>query len=143
MTGEPIVAVLSDRDPHAEALIEEGLAAYNAAHFRPPDMQTLDVLVRDGTAGAVAGGILGHASYGLFFLDLFHLPAEMRGSGMGTRLVALAEEEARRRGCTAAFVYTTTFQAPGFYERLGYARFGEVGAEPDGARRIFLSKRLG
>jgi predicted N-acetyltransferase YhbS len=106
-------------------------------------VQTLDVVVRDDATGTVAGGILGHTSYGLFFLDLFHLPEELRGSGIGTRLVALAEEEACRRGCTAAFVYTTTFQAPGFYERLGYSRFGEVAAPPDGATRIFLSKRLG
>jgi N-acetylglutamate synthase-like GNAT family acetyltransferase len=54
----------------------------------------------------------------------------------------MAEAEARRRGCTAAFVYTVTFQAPGFYERHGYRRFGEVVCPPDGATRIFLSKML-
>jgi len=35
-----------------------------------------------------------------------------------------------------------TFQAPGFYERHGYRRFGEVVCPPDGATRIFLSKML-
>jgi GNAT superfamily N-acetyltransferase len=142
VTGDAIVTLSSDRDPRAEAVISEGLAAFNGQHFRPSDRETLDVLVRDEGTGAVTGGIVGHTSYGLFFLDLFYLPEERRGTGLGSRLVSLAEEEARRRGCSAAFVYTVTFQAPGFYERLGYSRFGEVAAPPDGATRIFLSKRL-
>ena len=78
----------------------------------------------------------------MFFLDLFYLPEELRGAGLGSRISALAENEARRRGCTAAFVYTVSFQAPGFYERHGYRRFGEIASPPDGATRIFLSKAL-
>jgi predicted N-acetyltransferase YhbS len=61
---------------------------------------------------------------------------------LGSRLIASAEDEARRRGCTAAFVYTVTFQAPGFYERHGYRRFGEIACPPNGATRIFLTKTL-
>ena len=78
----------------------------------------------------------------MFFLDLFFLPQRLRGAGLGGRIIALAEAEARRRGCTAAFVYTVPFQAPGFYERHGCYRFGEVVGPPDGATRIFLSKML-
>lgn len=85
---------------------------------------------------------MGHTSFGLFFLDLFYLPEELRGGGLGSRIVALAEDEAKRRGWTAAFVYTVTFQAPGFYEHHGYRRFGEIACPPDGATRIFLSKPL-
>jgi GNAT superfamily N-acetyltransferase len=78
----------------------------------------------------------------MFFLDLFYLPEELRGTGLGSRIIARAEEEARRRGCTAAVVYTVTFQAPGFYERHGYRRFGEIACPPDGATPIFLTKPL-
>jgi GNAT superfamily N-acetyltransferase len=118
-----------------------GLAEYNAAKFRPSDTTTLDVLVHDD-AGEPIGGLLGHTSFGLFFLDLFYLPEASRGSGLGSRVIALAEDEARRRGCTAVLVYTVTFQAPGFYERHGYRRFGEIACPPDGATRIFLTKAL-
>jgi GNAT superfamily N-acetyltransferase len=132
----------SIRDPQAQTAITDGLAAYNAARFRPADTATLDVVVRDDASGEPVGGILGHTSFGLFFLDLFYLPDELRGAGLGSEIIALAETEARRRGCTAAFVYTVTFQAPGFYERHGYHRFGEIACPPDGATRIFFSKRL-
>ena len=98
--------------------------------------------MRDDTSGEIIGGLLGRSSLGMFFLDLFYLPASLRGGGLGARIMAQAEGEARRRGCTAAFVYTVTFQAPGFYERHGYRRFGEIPCPPDGATRIFLTKAL-
>jgi GNAT superfamily N-acetyltransferase len=142
MTGNPIPTLSEAREPPAEAVIRHGLATYNTTRFRPSDNTTLDVLVRKDNRGEVLGGLLGHTSYRLFFLDVFYLPEELRGAGLGSRIIALAEDEARRRGCTAAFVYTVTFQAPEFYERHGYRRFGEVVCPPDGATRIFLSKTL-
>ena len=142
MTGNPILTLAEAREPQAEAVISGGLAAYNTATFRPSDNTTLDILVREDNTEEILGGLLGHTSYRLFFLDLFFLPQRLRGAGLGGRIIALAEAEARRRGCTAAFVYTVAFQAPGFYERHGYYRFGEVVCPPDGATRIFLSKTL-
>ena len=142
MTGDPMLSIAPTRDPQAEAAITGGLAAYNTARFRLSDNTTLDVLVRDDNSGEILGGLLGHTSYRLFFLDLFYLPEELRGAGLGSRIIGLAEDEARRRGCTAAFVYAVTFQAPEFYERHGYRRFGKIACPPDGATRIFLSKTL-
>ena len=142
MTGDPMLSVAPTRDPQAEAAISGGLAAYNTARFRPSDNTTLDVLVRDDNSGEILGGLLGHTSYRLFFLDLFYLPEGLRGAGLGSRIIVLAEDEARRRGCTAAFVYTVTFQAPEFYERHGYRQFGEIACPPDGATRIFFTKSL-
>ncbi|HJU16012.1 MAG TPA: GNAT family N-acetyltransferase [Stellaceae bacterium] len=142
MTGDLMLALASTRNPRAEAAINAGLAAYNADRFRSGDTATLDIVVRDENSGEPVGGLLGHTSFGLFFLDLFYLPEALRGRGLGERILALAESEARRRGCTAAFVYTITFQAPGFYERCGYRRFGEIACPPDGATRIFFAKSL-
>jgi GNAT superfamily N-acetyltransferase len=142
MTGDPVVTLADTRDPQAEAVVTAGLAAFNREKFGRVDARPLDVLVRDEDSGEVVGGLVGHTSLGMFFLDLFYLPGERRASGLGSRVIARAEDEARRRGCTAAFVYTVTFQAPGFYERHGYRRFGEIACPPDGATRIFLAKPL-
>ena len=141
MSGEPRVTLTAERDPRAEAVVEDGLAAYNRERIGRADSQILDLLVRD-ERGEIVGGLLGHTSLRLFFLDLFYLPPELRRGGLGTRVISEAETEARRRGCTAAFVVTVTFQAPGFYEKHGYRRFGEIPCPPDGATRIFLSKVL-
>ena len=142
MTGDPTIRLTAERDPKAETAVTSGLAAFNREKFGRVDAQTLDVVVRDEKSGEIVGGLLGHTSLGLFSLDLFYLPETLRGDGLGSRLIASAEDEARRRGCTAAFVYTVTFQAPGFYERHGYRRFGEIACPPNGATRIFLTKTL-
>jgi GNAT superfamily N-acetyltransferase len=141
VTGDPTVGLTSTRDPRAEPVITAGLAAFNREKFGRVDTQTLDVLVRDDR-GEIVGGLLGRSSLGMFFLDLFYLPEALRNGGMGSRIITQAEDEARKRGCTAAFVYTVTFQAPGFYERHGYQQFGEIPCPPDGATRIFLTKAL-
>jgi GNAT superfamily N-acetyltransferase len=142
MTGDPILTFPETRDPQAEAVVTGGLAAYNRETFGRVDTRTLDILVHDDNSGEVVGGLLGRSSLGMFFLDLFYLPEELRRGGLGSRIIALAEGEARKRGCTAAFVYTVTFQAPDFYERHGYRRFGEIACPPSGATRIFLTKVL-
>lgn len=141
MNGELDVALERERIPRAEAVVTRGLADFNREKFGRVDSQTLDILVRD-KRGEIVGGLLGHSSLGMFFLDLFYLPESLRGGGLGSRLIAEAEAEARRRSCTAALVYTVTFQAPGFYEKHGYRRFGEIACPPDGATRIFLTKTL-
>lgn len=141
MTGDPLLTLEENRDPQAEAVVTGGLADYNREKFGRVDTRTLDILVREDN-GRIVGGLLGHSSLGLFFLDLFYLPEELRRSGLGGRIMACAEDEARRRGCTAAVVYTVTFQAPEFYEKHGYRRFGEIACPPDGATRIFLTKKL-
>ena len=142
MIGDPFLTVAAARDPLADSVVTEGLAAYNRNRFGRVDAQTIDILVRDDNSGEIVGGLLGHSSLGMLFLDLFYLPDDLRGAGLGSRMIALAEDEGRRRGCSAAFVYTVTFQAPGFYERHGYRRLGEVACPPDGATRIFLTKPL-
>jgi GNAT superfamily N-acetyltransferase len=112
MTSEPILTLSAERDPRADEVVSGGLAAFNKAVFGRVDAQILDVLVREAESGEIVGGLLGHSSLGLFFLDLFYLPEELRGAGLGTRIMALAEGEAKRRGCTAAFVYTVRFRRP-------------------------------
>ena len=73
MTGDPMLSVALTRDPQGEAAISDGLAAYNATRFRPPDNASLDVIVHDD-GGKPVGGLLGDTSFGLFFLELFFLP---------------------------------------------------------------------
>jgi ribosomal protein S18 acetylase RimI-like enzyme len=75
-------------------------------------------------------------------MGMFYLPEELRGQAFGSRLLAAVEAEARRRGCKRAVVETSSFQAPGFYERHGYEEFGRVAFGTGRDARIFLRKEL-
>ena len=64
----------------------------------------------------------------------------MRGAGFGRQLVGRAEQEAIVRGCQGAWLETFSFQAPGFYERLGYRVFAVLEDNPPGHMRLFMTK---
>lgn len=127
-------------DPAVRDAILAPLQAFNAAAGGPTDRWTLAVTVR-GPSGTVVGGLWARTSWGMMFIELLALgPA--RGQGLGRRVMQLAEAEARRRGVVAIYLDTFTFQAPGFYRKLGFEEFGRVPGAPPGHGRVFFVKRL-
>ena len=129
-------------DVQAERAISDGLARFNDAQSGIHDQRPLAVVVRHPETREAVGGLLGRTSLGLLFVDLFYLPDDVRGQGPGSRILRQAEDEARRRGCRASVLYTISFQAPEFYERHGYRRFGDIPCDPPGTSRVFLTKEL-
>jgi GNAT superfamily N-acetyltransferase len=141
-TGEPVLTLSDAPDSQAMAAIGAGLDKFNAKTAGYWDWRALAVLASDPHTKEVVGGLLGRTSLGLLFIDLFFLPETLRGRGTGSRIMREAEQEAKRRGCRAAVLYTISFQAPGFYERHGYRTFGRIACDPPGHARIFMSKDL-
>jgi GNAT superfamily N-acetyltransferase len=138
----PTLTVTDAPDERARTAIDEGLRRFNVEESGIDDARALAVVATDPETNEVVGGLLGRTSLGLLFVDLLFLPSALRGSGTGSRILRLAEEEARRRGCFAAMLYTISFQAPGFYERHGYRVFGTIPCNPPGTSRVFLTKSL-
>jgi GNAT superfamily N-acetyltransferase len=139
---EPRVIVSDTADARVEKVVGEGLRRYNAEQSGVDDSRSLAVVVSDPDTNEILGGITGRTSLGLLFIDLVFLPDELRGGGLGSRILKLAEDEGRRRGCRAAMLYTISFQAPRFYERHGWRVFGEIACDPPGTSRIFMTKTL-
>src|SRR5437762_12125716 len=54
---------------------------------------------------------------------------------IGSRVLAMAEEEGRRRGCTRIALMTLTIEAPGFYPKQGYDVAATIDCEPPGLTR--------
>ena len=130
----------ADPDPSLRAKILEPLAAHNDAAAGPGRWGTLAVTVRGGD-GEVAGGLWGRTGYGFLFVELLALgPA--RGLGLGRKTMELAEAEAKRRGLLGIWLDTWTFQAPGFYPKLGFVECGRITEYPPGHDRIFYVKRF-
>lgn len=126
--------------------IRDGLRDYNLRFAPPSDWTALTVIVSDA-GGRVVGGCAGETGWGQtgrgwLHVALLWLDDAFRGRGLGTRLIAAAEAEALRRGCTRAFLDTITFQARPFYERNGYAVFATQHDFPPGYERFFMQKTL-
>lgn len=137
------VIVISDRaEPELESVLGKGLDEFNMQMAGLSDRRPLSVIVRDSVSNDVLGGAVGRTSLGLAFLDLFYLPDALRGSGLGTKVLEAFEAEAYQRGCSSAVLYTISFQAPGFYEKNGWIRFGEIASEREGISRVFMTKKL-
>lgn len=139
---QPHIVVSDVIEADVEQVLSAGLGAFNEQATGVNDRQALAVTVRDPVTRQVLGGMTGRTSLGLLFIDLFYLPESMRGSGLGARVLQTCEDEGRRRGCLSAVLYTLSFQAPGFYEKHGWQRFGEVPCLPQGTSRVFMSKKL-
>ncbi|WGS54117.1 GNAT family N-acetyltransferase [Paraburkholderia sp. D15] len=122
--------------------ISHSLNAFNIEKTGVDDVRPLAVLIRNAGTDKVVGGLTGRTSLGLLFIDLFFIPPELRGDGLGSRILAEAEAEAIKRGCRGAVLYTINFQAPEFYARHGWQVFGEVPCDPPGSSRVFMRKDL-
>ena len=67
---------------------------------------------------------------------------DLRGQGLGRELLQAAEAEARRRGCHHVWLDSFSFQAPAFYQHLGYEIFGTLEDYPASHQRVFLTRSL-
>jgi GNAT superfamily N-acetyltransferase len=128
-------------DPAAREVLLKKLIAFNEAKAGPLGWRALALLVRS-KGGEVAGGLWARTAFGWLYVELLFIPEDRRAGGLGTRLMRRAEEEAIKRGCHHAWLDTFSFQARGFYEKLGYRVFGTLENYPVGHSRFFMTKSL-
>jgi GNAT superfamily N-acetyltransferase len=139
------MAVIERAEPSPEVhrAILDGVRAFNAAFF--PDERPgrdLAIAIRDPQTRAVLGGLWGRTAGGWLAIELIFVPEALRGQGIASRLVAMAEAEALARDCHSAWLDTLNPEALRLYEKLGYRRFGELKDYPRGGSRHFLQKQL-
>ena len=139
---EPKIVVTDAPDPTDTAIVQEGLRAYNTSRAGRDDSRPLAVFVTDPETGKVLGGLYGGSYLGQLRVDRFFLPEGLRRGGLGGRLLAMAEEEGRCRGCTRIALNTLEIQARGFYEKQGYETAATLECEPSGVTRYLMTKRL-
>ncbi|MFV2103345.1 GNAT family N-acetyltransferase [Micromonospora sp. LOL_024] len=119
------------KDEELAARLEAELTAFNQQATGADDEADLSVKVTD-SGGDLVAGLTGWSWGACAGINLVWVHADRRGEGWGSRLLAAAEEEARRRGCTEISVASFSFQAPDFYRRHGYLDTGRREGIPGG-----------
>ena len=153
MTGEPdgttepakrrYRAAVGEADPELDKRLSAELDKVNADATKgiaPARELTVQILDESGDLAAGLSGWTWGVAAGI---GLTWVRDTSRGDGLGARLLAEFEAEARGRGCTHVFVTSFTFQAPAFYERHGYREiFRWQGVPTEDAADVHLRKDL-
>ena len=92
--------------------------------------------------GQVAGFAVLVAGPGYLLLENVAVRPAAQGRGIGSRLLGLADEQARRLGLSEVRLYTNEVMTENlaYYPRRGYTETHR--AEQDGFRRVFFRKPL-
>lgn len=138
----PELVISAEPAPVEVQYLEDRLYEFNSAATGITDGEWLAILVRDDENRIVAG-LCGNTWGGCAEIRQFWVEEARRRQGLGTRLLAAAEKEARRRGCRQMLLMTFSFQAPAFYAEHGFEIVAVVDDHPHGHQNLLLRKRLG
>jgi len=123
------------------AFLADRIYEFNAKQTGYFDGMLLAGCIRSDTGGVIAG-FNGYTWGGCCELAHVWVHEQLRGRGLGALLLRAAEAEAIARGCVQVVLATHSFQAPGFYERMGYERKYAIEGRPKGYSDIIYVKRL-
>ena len=134
-----------------EAIVEAAYSVYSARIGRPPGPMLDDysrlieagvVSVLEEPGGALTAIIVLVPKADHLLLDNIAVRPDRQGRGLGRRLIAFAESEARRLGHDELRLYTHVRMTENIalYTRLGFVEWGR-GREA-GYDRVFMSKPL-
>jgi GNAT superfamily N-acetyltransferase len=98
------------------------------------------VLVR--SHNQMVGGLIGKIFFNWLGAELGWVEKPFHGSGIGKAVLWKAEEKARNLGLTGIYLWTESWQAPEFYQQLGYEQFAEFDNFPPGHKRLGFRKYL-
>ena len=132
------------KDPASPEEVEgllAGLEKHTLEAIGSPGFEPLAILARD-SEGNLVGGVTATINWKWLAIKLLWVKEDVRGRGLGRDLMNAIEDLGRSRGCLHAHVDTLGFQAPGFYERLGYEAFAELPDYAPGHARIYYQKVL-
>jgi len=87
-------------------------------------------------------GLIADTYWNWLYVGLLWVDDGERSRGLGSQLLAKAEEIAVQRGCKHAHLETHDFQNLEFYQARGYTIFGRLEDLPEGHIKYYLSKRL-
>jgi GNAT superfamily N-acetyltransferase len=137
---DEIILDETDSSEIREALWQ-GVKAFNQPYTGNIITQPFSLSIRDESSKVVAG------IYGFTFLD--HARVEYtwvnesyRKQGLGRKLFQKLDEYCRSKGCSVIQLDTFDFQAPSFYEKIGFEYIGTVFEWSCGYDCYFMRKKL-
>ncbi len=122
--------------------LKNQLIGFNIAQTGINGAELLAIFLRNED-GLIIAGLYGWTWGGCCEVQYLWVHQDVREQGYGKRLLLAAECEAAARGCHQVILDTYSFQAPGFYQKLGYQIVGVLNNCPCHYKKYSLQKSLG
>jgi ribosomal protein S18 acetylase RimI-like enzyme len=139
-----LTLVLAEGEPEKnnKKVIVDGLLSHHASngHVRPKPL-IFSIFLKDAK-NKIYGGVIASILWNGMHLDALWVDPSLIKQGWGSKLVLAAEEEAQKRGVTISYTDTFTWQAPKFYEKLGYKLYGKLEDFPAGSSLMYFCKKI-
>lgn len=126
------------------AAVDDHFEAYNLS--KKPLMQDEPAVTFTFLAvedGQCVGGIFGYSSmYRIGYIESLWVDEAHRNNGIGNQLVNTLIKALQTFGCPTVHLDTMSYQAPEFYQSLGFKQFGKLIYPEIGASEMFFVKHL-
>ncbi|MFA9190728.1 GNAT family N-acetyltransferase [Flavobacterium sp. FZUC8N2.13] len=120
------------------------LVEYNLSktqEFKNEINKPIEIIARN-ELDEIIGGLYGRSIWGTLEVKTLVVKLENRNQGIGRKLITEAEKEAKNRNCRFISLDTFSFQAPGFYEKLGFEKIGTETDFPKGFEKYYYRKKI-
>ena len=117
------------------------IRAYNRSKREEVESEPLNLYLED-EKGNLMAGLVAETFGNWLEIEYLFVKEELRGQGIGLKLLQQAENEAKNRNCRFAFVNTYQFQAPDFYLIHGYKEVFTLQDYPYTGQRYYYQKDL-
>ncbi|MBL8511268.1 MAG: GNAT family N-acetyltransferase [Betaproteobacteria bacterium] len=124
----------------ATAIVDNGIGQFNNAAAPLHEVKPLSCFALT-EAGAVIGGAVGRRWGACCELQQLWVEPNHRRQGIARRLLTEFEARAVLHGCHSFFLETFSFQAPAFYQSLGYTVAHENSLFPHGIVKYLMVKQ--
>jgi len=139
MTSKDIITLSSNGHAELDAFLVNRIYEFNARTTGLHDGDVFAGAIRNST-GDIIAAVTGHTWGGTCHVTHLWVHERHRRDGLGSSVMAAVEAEARRRGCSQVVLATHSFQAPAFYERLGYKQQASIPDYPKGHAQLHYFK---
>lgn len=132
---------LENIESQKSQVIGDLIRSYNRSKREAAESEPLNLYVEDDS-GELMAGLVAETFGNWLEIEYLFVKEDLRGQGIGSKLLQQAESEAKKRNCCYVFVNTYQFQAPAFYEKQGYKEVFTLKDYPYTGQRHYYQKKL-
>ena len=132
---------LENIESQKSQVIGDLIRSYNRSKRESSESEPLNLYVEDDS-GELMAGLVAETFGNWLEIEYLFVKEDLRGQGIGSKLLQQAESEAKKRNCRYVFVNTYQFQAPAFYQKHGYKEVFTLKDYPYTGQRHYYQKDL-